>query len=95
MSGWTNEMFNNNLPPLTLDQTSLLVQVQTWLAKLFLLGQPIPHFVQVGEMFPHVNYEDLVQVWDDFQRSGFSGEVRVRYSLGGADTGDLSDEEEE
>lgn len=71
MGGWTREVFNSNLLPLTLDQEALRVRVQAWLARLYLMGQPMVDFVMVGERFPGVNYNDLMQVWDDFHRCGY------------------------
>ena len=75
MCGWDRAIFNNNLTPLTHEQELLRVKVQTWLARLYLMGQPTVDFVQAGERFPGVDYGDLMMVWDDFHRIGFLEEL--------------------
>ena len=95
MSGWTLDIFNGNLLPLTHDQVRLRKEFQAWLAKLFLLGQTEITFLTVCDRFPRANYGDLMCVYDDFHREGFLEEVHARYSLGRADTCDLSDDDGE
>lgn len=75
MGGWAKDVFNNNNLPLTLDQASLRVQVQTWLAVLYKSGWPMVDFGLVSDRFSNANYNDLVMVWQDFMNFGFAEET--------------------
>jgi hypothetical protein len=78
MGGWTKEVFNNNILPLTHDQEVLRTDVQAWMAELYRMGAIEINFVMVGDRFPSADYTDLMKVYDDFHRAGFVEEIHAR-----------------
>jgi hypothetical protein len=95
VSGWSNEMFNNNLLPLTHEQVVLRRKVQAWLAERYRTGATVINFADIGDRFPGANYSDLMCVYDDFHREGFLEEVHGNTYHGTFNSCDLSDDEEE
>jgi hypothetical protein len=71
VSGWSKELYNDNLVPLTYEQERLRDKVQPWLAGLYKLGATTIDFVMVGDAFPNADYADLMRVYDDLHRNGF------------------------
>jgi hypothetical protein len=95
MCGWTLELFNNNILPMTFEQERLRKEFQAWLAKLFIIGERELSFLTVCDRFPRANFNDLVRVYDDFHRNGFLEEVHDRACHDECESCDLSDVGEE
>ena len=64
MSGWSKQIFNDNMVPLTHEQELLRAKVEKWLEGVYRLGVREVNFVTVGDQFQGENYSDLQRVYD-------------------------------